>query len=179
MKGHLRIALLVVAVGLCTAAVSPSESPQASQATSQANEEFSQQSYVNSVIGILRAHANAIHNLNHHHIRYSDNVVRHAMALEQTFGLLGPMDWHAAEAISLMHHQNGDKMAAQANFEKLSQRSAFALKTLVLAAHYAVDEGNREALDEALENMKQSCNNCHALLPASVAPDVWGDLVRK
>lgn len=177
MKGYLRIALLLVTVGLCSAAVSPAVSPGASSAPA---ETFDQQTYVNSIIGILRAHADAIHNLNSHHIKYSDNVVRHAIALEQTFGLLGPMDWHAAESMSLMHNKSIDsKMEDEQNFEKLSKRSSFALKTLVLAAHYAVDEGNRAALDDALQNVKNSCNACHSLLPASVAPDVWGNLKRK
>jgi len=53
------------------------------------------------------------------------------------------------------------------------------MKALIVASHDAMEEDNRKGVDEALENVKSSCNACHAYLPASVAPDVWGTLKRK
>jgi hypothetical protein len=142
-------------------------------------EEFTQKSYVESVIIVLRIHANAISDLNTHKTKYSDNLARHAIALQQTFGLLGPMDWHAANSAQLMNqHASNSGMNAE-KFEKLEERSRYALKAVYFAAHDAMDEDNREGLKEALENMKESCNACHAYLPESVAPDVWGTLKRK
>lgn len=142
-------------------------------------EEFTQKSYVESVIILLRIHANAISDLNTHKTKYSDNLARHAIALQQTFGLLGPMDWHAANSAQLMNqHASNSDMDAE-KFEKLEERSRYALKAVYFAAHDAMDEDNREGLKEALENMKESCNACHAYLPESVAPDVWGTLKRK
>lgn len=142
-------------------------------------EEFTQKSYVESVIIVLRIHANAISDLNTHKTKYSDNLARHAIALQQTFGLLGPMDWHAANSARLMNqHASNSGMNAE-KFEKLEERSRYALKAVYFAAHDAMDEDNREGLKEALENMKESCNACHAYLPESVAPDVWGTLKRK
>jgi len=142
-------------------------------------EEFTQKSYVESVIIVLRIHANAISDLNTHKTKYSDNLARHAIALQQTFGLLGPMDWHAANSAQLMNqHASNSDMDAE-KFEKLEERSRYALKAVYFAAHDAMDEDNREGLKEALENMKESCNACHAYLPESVAPDVWGTLKRK
>ena len=167
MKRHSRIALIltIVCLGWITA--------------SQADD-FNRQTYVNSVISILRAHADAIQNLSTHHIKYSDNIVRHAVALQQTFGLLGPMDWHAAESAELMVNKNPAHVAEdKERFEKLEQRSDFAMKALVLAAHNALENDNREGLKEALQNVKTSCNDCHAYLPAAAAPDVWGNLKRK
>lgn len=145
--------------------------------------EFNRESYVKSVITVLRIHADALYNLTEHKIKYSDNLVRHAIAIERTFGLLGPMDWHAADSAKLMN-KNGSNSKMDANmeveeFEKLERRSRDALKGLVIAAHDAMEEDNREGLKEALENMKNSCNACHAYLPESVAPDVWGTLKRK
>lgn len=142
-------------------------------------EEFTQKSYVESVIIVLRIHANAISNLNTHKTKYSDNLARHAIALQQTFGLLGPMDWHAANSAQLMNQNASNSDMDAEKFEKLEERSRYALKAVYFAAHDAMDEDNREGLKEALENMKESCNACHAYLPESVAPDVWGTLKRK
>jgi uncharacterized protein with NRDE domain len=141
--------------------------------------EFTRESYVESVITVLRIHADAIHNLTEHKIKYSDNLVRHAIAIQQTFGLLGPMDWHAANSAKVMNKNASNSNMDVEMFEKLERRSRNALKDLVLAAHDAMEEDNREGLNEALENMKDSCNACHAYLPESVAPDVWGTLKRK
>jgi len=142
-------------------------------------EEFTQKSYVESVIIVLRIHANAISDLNTHKTKYSDNLARHAIALQQTFGLLGPMDWHAANSAQLMNQNASNSDMDADKFEKLEERSRYALKAVYFAAHDAMDEDNREGLKEALENMKESCNACHAYLPESVAPDVWGTLKRK
>jgi len=142
-------------------------------------DEFNQKSYVDSVIGILRSHADAISNLSTHQIKYSDNLVRHAVALQRTFGLLGPMDWHAADSAKLITKDASNSGMDEEQFEKLESRSRRAMKALVIAAQDAMVEDNREGVQEALENMKESCNACHSYLPASVAPDVWGTLKRK
>ena len=140
--------------------------------------EFNRKSYVESVITVLRIHADAIRNLTAHEIKYSDNLVRHAIAIQRTFGLLGPMDWHAAKSAKLMNKNASNLNIDIEKFEKLEKRSRDALKDLVRAAHESMEEDNREELNEALENMKNSCNACHAYLPESVAPDVWGTLKR-
>lgn len=142
-------------------------------------DEFNQKSYVESVITVLRIHADALYNLNTYRIKYSDNLARHAIAIQRTFGLLGPMDWHAAESVKLMNENASNSNMDVEKFETLERRSRNALKDLVFAAHEAMEEDNREGLNEALENMKSSCNACHAYLPESVAPDVWGTLKRK
>ncbi len=142
-------------------------------------EEFNRNTYVASVITILRIHADAIHNLSEHKMKYSDNLVRHAVAIERTFGLLGPMEWHTAEAARLMNKSGSNSDMDAEKFDELARRSSDALKGLVLAAHDAMEEDNRKGLNEALEKMKSSCNACHAYLPESVAPDVWGTLKRR
>jgi hypothetical protein len=141
--------------------------------------EFNQKSYVESVITILRIHVDDLQNLNTHRIKYSDNLARHAIAIQRTFGLLGPMDWHAAESAKLMNKTASNSDMDAEKFEKLEWRSRNALKGLVIAAHAAMEEDNREGLNEAIVDMKNSCNACHAYLPESVAPDVWGTLKRK
>ena len=141
--------------------------------------EFNQKSYVDSVIIVLRFHADAISNLSTHKIKYSDNLVRHAVDLQRTFGLLGPMDWHAANSAKLMNKDASTLGMDEEQFEKLERRSRTAMKALVIAAQNAMVEDNREGVKEALDNVKESCNACHSYLPESVAPDVWGTLKRK
>lgn len=143
-------------------------------------DEFDRESYVQSVITVLRIHADAIRSLTVHEMKYSDNLVRHTIAIQRTFGLLGPMDWHAAESANLLKEKrtSGASMDAE-RFERLGKNSQKAMKDLVRAAHENMEEDDREGLLEALEQMKNSCNDCHAYLPSSVAPDVWGTLKRK
>ena len=141
--------------------------------------EFNQKSYVDSVIIVLQFHADAISNLSTHKIKYSDNLVRHAVDLQRTFGLLGPMDWHAANSAKLMNKDASTLGMDEEQFEKLERRSRTAMKALVIAAQNAMVEDNREGVKEALDNVKESCNACHSYLPESVAPDVWGTLKRK
>jgi len=142
-------------------------------------EQISKDTYVNSIITILRVHADAIEDLNSSHMKYSSNLVRHTIALDRAFGLLGPMDWHAAKSLHFAGTTEENEEEERRRFELLERRSSAAMKGLKLAAHFAMEEDSRELLDKALADMKQSCNNCHALLPASVVPDVWGNLKRK
>ena len=141
--------------------------------------EFNQKTYVESVITVLRINADAISGLSTHQMKYSDNLVRHAVALQRTFGLLGPMDWHAADSAKLMNKDASSKGMDEAQFEKLENRSRSAMRALVVATQDAMVEDNREGVKEALDNVKDSCNACHSYLPESVAPDVWGTLKRK
>ena len=142
-------------------------------------DEFNQKSYIESVIIVLRIHADAISNLSTHKIKYSDNLVRHAVDLQRTFGLLGPMDWHAANSANLMNKDASNLGMDEEQFVTLQRRSRNAMRALVIAAQDAMVEDNREGVKEALENVKDSCNACHSYLPESVAPDVWGTLKRK
>jgi hypothetical protein len=141
---------------------------------------FSRDSYVESVITVLKIHVHALRNLSAHENKYSDNLVRHSVAIEKTFGLLGPMDWHAAESVDLIKKRKSAELNMNAEkFEKLAKKSKKAMKGLIRVAHENMEEDDREGLNEALVTMMNSCNACHAYLPSSVAPDVWGTLKRK
>ncbi|MBF0454796.1 MAG: cytochrome c [Magnetococcales bacterium] len=145
----------------------------------QAEENFTRDSYVNSVITVLRIHKDAILNLTAHDMKYSDNLVRHAIAIQKTFGLLGPMDWHAAESAKLLKRKSTHPDMTVIQFEKLAKQSNNAMKGVIRSAHENMEEDDREGLREALDTMMESCNACHSYLPKSVAPDVWGTLKRK
>lgn len=141
---------------------------------------FDRKTYVDSLITVLRIHVDAIRNLTAHEMKYSDNLVRHTVAVQRTFGFLGPMDWHAAESADLlMERKASHAHMNEEEFEKLAKNSKKSMKSLIRAAHENMEEYDREGLLEALEEMMGSCNACHAYLPRSVAPDVWGTLKRK
>lgn len=136
--------------------------------------------YAESVMNILRAHVSLLRELTlANRFKYSDNVVRHATAIQRTFGLLGPMEWHAAESARLhsTHRGDGEKLNEDM-FEELGRASRHSIRELVRAAHDSMEEYDRQRVLKAISDMKQACDNCHSLLPKSVAPDLWGPLER-
>jgi len=137
--------------------------------------------YAADVMDILRMHVYLLEQLAvTERFKYSDNVVRHATAIERTFGLLGPMEWHAAESARL-HSKligNGTDLNEQM-FEDLARASRKSLKELVRAAHDSMEEYDGNGVLSAVNSMKESCNNCHRRLPEQVAPDLWGPLERQ
>lgn len=137
--------------------------------------------YVASVLNIIRTHVSLLEELSvTSRFKYSDNLVRHAVAIQDTFSLLGPMEWHAAEAARLHGvKQGGNSQLNEDMFEDLARASRKSMTDLVRAAHDSMEEYERDGMIEAINNMKQSCNNCHILLPKSVAPDIWEPLNRE
>ncbi|MBF0185667.1 MAG: cytochrome c [Magnetococcales bacterium] len=130
--------------------------------------------YVQSVISLLRTHADTIRQLAMQDFKYSRNLARHADALIHTFGLLGPMDWHAAEA-SFLHKKQGDAPQLQpADFERLADQCQKSMRTLQTASLHHVEHGGSSApVLKALEEIQGKCTGCHDLLDGA-APDVWG-----
>ena len=129
--------------------------------------------YVESVISILRTHTQLMESMAQGpRFRYSDNLVRHAQQIRETFGLVGPMEWHAAQAAELLSGE-GDAALNEDMFESLALTSQRALSNLVRAAHDSMERYDREGLLEAITAMKQSCMNRHDLLPESIAPRIW------
>lgn len=137
--------------------------------------------YVSAVMEILRTHVYLLQELPLvHRNKYSDNLVRHAIAIERTFGLLGPMEWHAVQSAAIRSESPDlDDDIDEATFESLARTSQNSLKNIVRSAHDTIEQQNPDGLLLAIEQMVQSCNNCHSLLPKSVAPDLWGPLPRK
>ena len=137
--------------------------------------------YVGLVMEILRAHVYLLQELPVvHRNKYSDNLVRHAIAIERTFGLLGPMEWHTVQSAAIRTESRGtNDEFDEEMFEGLARTSQNALKNIVRSAHDTIEQQNADGLLLAIDEMKQSCNNCHSLLPKSVAPDLWGPLPRK
>jgi hypothetical protein len=137
--------------------------------------------YAASVMEIFHTHVQLLQELAvADRFKYSDNLVRHAVAIERTFGLLGPMEWHAAQAARIHSQEQGTNVDLNEDmFEDLARASRKSIKQLGRAAHDSMENYDREGILTAIDEMKQSCENCHSLLPISVAPDLWGPLKRK
>lgn len=137
--------------------------------------------YVLMVVSALRAHVKALHHLTAHDIKYSDNVARHAIGIKNTFDMLGPMDWHAAEAKRLQKEMknNDSAILTEKEFEKLAEYSYDRINRLRQSAHRWMRDNNRDAFMKDLDGMMQSCKKCHSLLPKNTAPSVWKGLKGK
>ena len=137
--------------------------------------------YVSAVIEILRSHVSLMEQIaNSDRFKYSDNLVRHAVAIQDTFGLLGPMEWHAAQSARLHLQQQGTGGELDEDkFDDLARDSRNSMRELVRAAHDAMEGNDRQGVLDAIQELKQGCNDCHSLLPKTVAPDLWGPLERK
>lgn len=139
----------------------------------EADSQAEKRKYIASVVSLLRIHAQAIQQLSSNTFKYSENLARHANAIKQTFGLLGPMDWHITKSASLYKRSDNELQMDEELFEQLADSSSKALKTLHSTAIKEIQGGNEGLVIEALNDMQKTCEQCHALLPKGIAPDVW------
>lgn len=137
--------------------------------------------YVETVMDMLRTQILLLKELaSSPRFKYSDNMVRNANAIGRTFGLLGPMEWHAVESASIRSEFKGTSADLDEKmFHELARASHKSMKNVMRVAHDVMENEDRSSLITAIDEMQQSCDNCHMLLPKSVAPDLWGPLPRK
>ena len=149
-----------------------------SQAARDLGEEARMQRvYMQSVVEILRSHAAAIRSLAYRKFKYSDNLVRHAVGLNKIFGVLGPMEVHAAKS-AMLNKKSGQPSISEKEFLKMADANLDVLRTLKSDAK----RWQRKQKGDLLKNldlMMKGCDDCHDLLPADTAPDVWKDLRKK
>ncbi len=137
--------------------------------------------YVQIVISILRGHVQALHKLTAVDIKYSDNAARHANALKHTFDMLGPMDWHATEAMRLQQDSNDNKgkLLTHKHFDDMAENSIKKINRLRQSAHRWMRDKDRDAFMKDLDTMMQACHDCHVALPENATPKVWKGLKGK
>jgi hypothetical protein len=128
--------------------------------------------YVAGVISILHHHAESIRLLSKHNIKYSNNLARHASGLKQTFGLLGPMDWHAAKAATLQRGDDSSLKLQPADFEMMARSCQEKIKKLHKTAVMQVETGIERPIVQILDSVQSSCEECHNLLEG-IDPNVW------
>lgn len=141
--------------------------------SAQANRADEKDKYVATVVSILRSHVTSIRQLTKQDIKYSDNVVRHAVAIRHAFGMLGPMDWHVAKSIQLNKLTDDKAKLDEKAFQSLADQSQDSVKYLARAAQRWLRDGKRDLLMGSVTSMMNTCNNCHSQLPEDTAPAVW------
>ena len=157
------------------------ESTVLASSTDSVDDEKSKDEYVQLVVSVLRSHVKALQQLTAKEIKYSDNVVMHAVAIKDAWDMLGPMDWHAAEAMRLQQKQQGDGTSnlEEKDFDIMINSSLNSINRLSKSALRWMRDNDRDVFMNDLNVMMKSCKNCHSLLPKNTAPPVWKGLKEK
>lgn len=136
--------------------------------------------YLEQVVGVLRSHVISMRMiLDHDDIKYADNIVRHAEAFERTFGMVGPMEWHAAEAFQYMNKSDSAEKLSQQQFEVLAEKSQVAINRIKRSAKRYMRDKNKQLMRDSINRMIQSCGACHSKMPKGTVPSVWKGLKEK
>ena len=130
-----------------------------------AQEPDAEKTYVRAVMTILRSHIEALKYLTAVNIKYSDNVVLHAIAVRRTVGFLDHGEWQSAAGADGAN----PKLDAK-TFERLAKNGRKASRKMETAARQWLKDGNRRTFLTAMNGMTTTCNNCHNHLAGAPAP---------
>jgi len=130
--------------------------------------------YLHQIVGILRSHVLSMRMiLDHDDLKYADNTVRHAEAFGHAFGMVGPMEWHVAEAFNYAQKSDAAEKLSEEQFEELAENTRMAIRNIKRSAiRYARDK-NKELMRDSINEMIKSCGACHSKLPEGTVPHVW------
>lgn len=112
--------------------------------------------YLKLVMGVFRSHLKALELLTSKENKYSDNVVRHSIAIWQTTSLL---EHFYPGDTSIEHEKLPWKNKKE--FEERAKINRKAAKELKGAASDWLEDQDRDKFLGALEELKSSCRNCH------------------
>jgi hypothetical protein len=130
--------------------------------------------YLEQVVSVLRSHVISMRMiLDHDDMKYADNMVRHAEAFERAFGMVGPMEWHVAEAFQYVQDKDATEKLTKQRFEELAENSRKAISRIKRSAKRYMRDKNKQLMHESIDNMIKSCDSCHSKLPAGTVPHVW------
>ena len=137
-------------------------------------EDTAHKAYLDQVISVLRSHVTSMRMiLDNDTMKYGDNMARHAEALERTFGMIGPMEWHAAEAFEHMRKSDVPDKLTEEQFDELAQHSHRTIVKAGRAAHRYERDKNKALMHKAINDVIDSCGACHSKLPEGTVPHVW------
>jgi hypothetical protein len=133
--------------------------------------------YIDQVVDVLRSHVIAMRMiLDYDDLKYADNMVRHAEALERAFGMIGPMEWHAAESFQYMQKSDAPEKLTEHQFEALADNSHTAISQIKRSAKRYMRDKNKKLMRKSIDDMIKSCGGCHSKMPEGVVPSVWKGL---
>jgi hypothetical protein len=130
--------------------------------------------YVEHVVGVMRSHVLSMRMiLDNSGLKYADNMVRHAEALERSFGMVGPMEWHVAEAFAHAQKTEAGEDLSKKEFEELAEETRVALKKIKRSAIRYGRDKKKKLMRDSINRMITSCGTCHSKLPEGTVPSVW------
>jgi len=130
--------------------------------------------YLNQIVGILRSHVLSMRMiLDHDDLKYADNMVRHAAAFERAFGMVGPMEWHVAEAFNHAQKSDAAEKLSEEQFEELAENARMAISQIKRSAIRYGRDKKKELMRDSINRMIKSCGACHSRLPEGTVPHVW------
>ena len=133
--------------------------------------------YLDQIVGTMRSHVLSMRMiLDHDDLKYSDNMVRHAEAFERAFGMVGPMEWHVAEAFSHGQKSDSAEKLSEEQFEELAENTRMAISKIKRSAIRYMRDKKKELMRDSINRMIESCGACHSRLPEGTAPHVWKGL---
>lgn len=133
--------------------------------------------YIDQIVSVIRSQVIAMRMiLDHDDLKYADNMVRHAEALERTFGMVGPMEWHAAESFRYMQESDALEKLTERQFEALAENSHKAISQIKRSAKRYMRDKNKGLMRKSINDMIKSCGGCHSKMPKGTVPSVWKDL---
>ena len=130
--------------------------------------------YLQQVLGILRSQVISMRMiLDHDDLKYADNMMRHAAAFERAFGMVGPMEWHVAEAYSYAQKSDATEKLSEEQFNELAENSRLAIRQIKRSAIRYGRDKKKELMHDSIDKMIESCGACHSRLPEGTVPRVW------
>jgi len=130
--------------------------------------------YLDQVVSVLRSHVLSMRMiLDHDDLRYADNMVRHAEAFERAFGMVGPMEWHVAEAFAHAQKTDAVEKLSHKQFDELAENTRVAIKKIKRSAIRYGRDKKRSLMRDSINRMIESCVACHSKLPEGTVPHVW------
>lgn len=133
--------------------------------------------YLDQVVGVMRSHVLSMRMiLDDDGLKYSDNMVRHAEAFERAFGMVGPMEWHVAEAFSHGQKSDAAEKLSEEQFEELGEKTRMAISKIKRSAIRYMRDKKKELMRDSINRMIKSCGACHSKLPEGTVPHVWKGL---
>lgn len=130
--------------------------------------------YVDRVVSVMRSHVLSMRMiLDNDDLRYADNMVRHAEAFERSFGMVGPMEWHVAEAFTHAQKTEAGEDLSKKQFEELAEDTRVAIKKIKRSAIRYGRDKKKKLMRDSINRMIESCGACHSKLPEGTVPRVW------
>jgi len=91
--------------------------------------------------------------------------------------MVGPMEWHAAEAYQYMLKGDAPDKLSEEQFEAFGEISHKTMERLKRSAKRYMRDRNKQLMRDSINNVIESCGNCHSKLPEGTVPHVWKGMV--